>query len=234
MTLAEAAEVGTHKVIGEHSTIGLVVTTDGSFSDIPRENYAPAEKRVIEELSALGKPFLVLVNSAEPGGEAAQAVCEELHTQYGIEPVAVNCIDLDEDGITDILQRVLYEFPVCEIGFILPRYIGSLPAQHPVQASIYQCIRAAASGGDRAETSPREISADPLFLGTPGGGFFEEVTLDLVVTPAGGKTSLTGWSSVSSSSGKARRRSALRVGEVSPAPSPVAFDLSYSSSSESS
>ena len=149
MTLAEAAEVGTHKVIGEHSTIGLVVTTDGSFSDIPRENYAPAEKRVIEELSALGKPFLVLVNSAEPGGEAAQAVCEELHTQYGIEPVAVNCIDLDEDGITDILQRVLYEFPVCEIGFVLPRYIGSLPAQHPVQASIYQCIRTSASAGEK-------------------------------------------------------------------------------------
>ena len=94
MTLAEAAEVGTHKVIGEHSTIGLVVTTDGSFSDIPRENYAPAEKRVIEELSALGKPFLVLVNSVEPGGEAAQAVCASLHEQYGVEPVAVNCIDL--------------------------------------------------------------------------------------------------------------------------------------------
>lgn len=149
MTLAEAAEVGTHKVIGEHSTIGLVVTTDGSFSDIPRENYAPAEKRVIEELSALGKPFLVLVNSVEPGGEAAQAVCASLHEQYGVEPVAVNCIDLDEGGITDILQRVLYEFPVCEIGFVLPRYIGSLPAQHPVQASIYQCIRTSASAGEK-------------------------------------------------------------------------------------
>ena len=149
MTLAEAAETGTHKVIGEHSTIGLVVTTDGSFSDIPRENYAPAEKRVIEELTALGKPFVVLVNSAEPDGEEAQAVCEELRTQYGVEPVAVNCLTLDEDGIADILQRVLYEFPVCEIGFVLPRYIGSLPAQHPVQVSIYQCIRSAAAAGQK-------------------------------------------------------------------------------------
>lgn len=149
MTLAEAAETGTHKVIGEHSTIGLVVTTDGTFTDIPRENYVPAEKRVIEELSALGKPFVVLVNSADPNGEAAQAVCEELRTQYGVEPVAVNCLTLDEDGIADILQRVLYEFPVCEIGFVLPRYIGSLPAQHPVQVSIYQCIRSVAAAGQK-------------------------------------------------------------------------------------
>nr|WP_297172407.1 stage IV sporulation protein A [uncultured Agathobaculum sp.] len=144
MTLAEAAEVGTHKVIGEHSTIGLVVTTDGSFSDIPRENYEPAEKRVIEELSELGKPFVVLVNSAEPGGESAQGVCDALRAQYGVEPIAVNCAELDEAGITGILQRVLYEFPVREIGFVLPRYIGALPMQHPVQKSIYQCIRASA------------------------------------------------------------------------------------------
>ncbi len=74
MTLAEAAEIGTHKVIGEHSTIGLVVTTDGSFTELPREAYIPAEKRVIEELQSLGKPFLVLVNSSEPNGEAAQRV----------------------------------------------------------------------------------------------------------------------------------------------------------------
>ena len=144
MTLAEAAEVGTHKVIGEHSTIGLVVPTDGSFSDIPRENYEPAEKRVIEELSELGKPFVVLVNSAEPGGESAQAVCDELRTQYSVEPIAVNCAELDEAGITGILQRVLYEFPVREIGFVLPRYIGALPMQHPVPKSIYQCIRTSA------------------------------------------------------------------------------------------
>ena len=149
MSLAEAAEAGTHKVIGEHSTIGLVVTTDGSFTDIPRENYAPAEKRVIEELSALGKPFIVLVNSTDPDGEAAQDVCDALRSQYGVEPVAVNCLTMDEDGIADILQRVLYEFPVCEIGFVLPRYIGSLPAQHPVQASIYQCIRSAAAAGQK-------------------------------------------------------------------------------------
>ena len=149
MTLAEAAEIGTHKVIGEHSTIGLVVTTDGSFTELPREAYIPAEKRVIEELQSLGKPFLVLVNSSEPNGEAAQRVCDELQSQYGIAPIAVNCLELDESGIADILQQVLYEFPVCEIGFVLPRYIGTLPLHHPVQNSIYQCIRTATEGGEK-------------------------------------------------------------------------------------
>ena len=75
MTLAEAAEIGTHRVIGEHSTIGLVITTDGSFTDIPRESYIPAERRVIKELQELGKPFLVIVNSSEPTGERAEKAC---------------------------------------------------------------------------------------------------------------------------------------------------------------
>lgn len=144
MTLAEAAEVGTHKVIGEHSTIGLVVTTDGTFSEIPRESYVPVERRVIQELSEIGKPFIVLVNSADPQGEAAQKVCASLREQHGIEPIAVNCLSLDEHGIAEVLQRVLYEFPVREVGFVLPRYIGALPANHPVQCSIYKTIRGAA------------------------------------------------------------------------------------------
>lgn len=149
MTLSEAAEVGTHKVIGEHSTIGLVVTTDGSFGEIPRASYEPAEKRVISELLEIGKPFVVLVNSAEPQGDAAQAVCAALHEAYGIDPIAVNCLSLGESDILDVLQRVLYEFPVREIGFILPRYIGTLPASHPVQASVYKTIRTAACPDQR-------------------------------------------------------------------------------------
>ena len=149
MTLAEAAEAGTHKVIGEHSTIGLVVTTDGSFTEIPRASYEPAERRVIEELTALGKPFIVLVNSADPQGESAEAVCAALREQYLVEPVAVNCMELDEAAIAAILQQVLYEFPVTEIGFVLPRYIGALPAEHPVQLGIYRSIRAAAATGRR-------------------------------------------------------------------------------------
>lgn len=149
MPLSEAAEIGTHKVIGEHSTIGLVVTTDGSFTEIPQESYTPAEKRVIEELRALGKPFIVLVNSAQPDGEQAQAVCSALREQYDIDPMAVNCMELDESDIADIMQRVLYEFPVREIGFILPRYIGALPEHHTVRQSIHQSIRTAVQGGEK-------------------------------------------------------------------------------------
>lgn len=149
MTLAEAAEVGTHKVIDEHSTIGLVVTTDGSFTDIPRESYEPAERRVISELQTIGKPFIVLVNSASPKGAAAQSLCQYLAEQYGIDPLPVNCLQLDEAGIADVLQRVLYEFPVREIGFVLPRYIGALPADHPVPGSIYKSIRTAAKSGQK-------------------------------------------------------------------------------------
>lgn len=158
MTLAEAAEVGTHKVIGEHSTIGLVVTTDGTVTDLPRESYEPVEKRVIGELIQIGKPFIVLVNSAEPNGEAAQRVCAALREQYGIEPVAVNCATLDENGITEVLGRVLYEFPVREIGFVLPRYVGSLSGDHAVQCSIYKSIRAAAQPG-RKMRDLKEICA---------------------------------------------------------------------------
>lgn len=124
-----------------------MVTTDSSFTDLPREAYT-GRKRVIEELQSLGKPFLVLVNSSEPNGEAAQCVCAELQSQYGIAPIAVNCLELDESGIADILQQVLrMNFRSAEIGFVLPRYIGTLPLHHPVQNSIYQCIRTAAEGG---------------------------------------------------------------------------------------
>ena len=149
MTLAEAAEIGTHRVIGEHSTIGLVITTDGSFTDIPRESYIPAERRVIKELQELGKPFLVIVNSSEPTGERAEKACSFVREQYGVEPIAANCADLNETGISEILQQVLYEFPLCELGLVLPRYIAALPPQSEVQRSIYRTIREAASSESR-------------------------------------------------------------------------------------
>ena len=145
IAMSEAAEIGTKKVISEHSTIGLVVTTDGTITEIPRESYLAAEDRVISELQALGKPFLTLVNSREPMGEAARAVCEELRRKHGVEAMAVNCMALETRDIVDILGNVLYEFPVREIGVELPRFIGSLPQEHPVQAAVYGCIREAAA-----------------------------------------------------------------------------------------
>lgn len=141
--MSQAAEIGTRKVITEHSTIGLVITTDGSFSEIPRESYAPAENRVIRELQEIGKPFLTLINSSEPTGDAARAVQAEIREKHGIEALPVNCMTLSGADVANILAGVLYEFPVREIGIALPRYIGALPQGHKVKDSVYGSIRQA-------------------------------------------------------------------------------------------
>ncbi len=142
--MSQAAEIGTRKVITEHSTIGLVITTDGTFSDIPRESYAPAEDRVIRELQEIGKPFLTLINSSEPTGDAARAVQAELFDKHGIEALPVNCLTLSGSDVANILSGVLYEFPVREIAIALPRFVGALPQGHKVKDSVYGSIRQAA------------------------------------------------------------------------------------------
>lgn len=136
----QAAEIGTHKVIEEHSTIGLVITTDGSFSDIPRQNYEQPEGRVIEQLRAIGKPFLVLVNTDDVGSESAIETANQLHQRYGVQPLIVNCAHLDAATMQQILTDVLYEFPVNSIGIALPKFVGALEADHPVQQALYQTI----------------------------------------------------------------------------------------------
>ncbi len=143
--MREAAEIGTKKVVTEHSTIGLVITTDGSITDLPRENYQAAEDRVIQELTEIGKPFIVLVNSANPTGESANQVCESLQERFGIEAMAINCMTLQMHDIEEIISRVLYEFPVREIRIALPRFVSALPQGHVVQSSIYDSIRNASS-----------------------------------------------------------------------------------------
>ena len=115
-----AAETGTRKVIRDHSTIGIVVTTDGTISEISRENYIPAEKRVIDELEALGKPFVILLNSTHPDAPETRAMAAEMEKSYGRTVLPVSCLDLDEAQLGEILQKVLYEFPVRELDFALP------------------------------------------------------------------------------------------------------------------
>ena len=115
-----AAESGTQKVITEHSTVGLVVTTDGSVTDIPRAEYAAAESRVIGELQALGKPFVVLLNCVAPESEEAQALAAELEAQYGAPVLAVNCLELSEETIRLMLTKLLDMFPVREISVEWP------------------------------------------------------------------------------------------------------------------
>ncbi|MBE6929323.1 MAG: stage IV sporulation protein A [Ruminococcaceae bacterium] len=145
LSMKEAAELGTRKVIHEHSTIGLLVTTDGSISDFPREAYVPAEERVVEELKSLGKPFIVVINSKEPGGEAAQALKAELTEKYQVGCECVNCQTLDEQGVEALLKAVLYEFPVREIRFTLPKWTRALLSKqetHPVFAELCQVLLA--------------------------------------------------------------------------------------------
>lgn len=141
-----AAELGTQKVITEHSTVGLVVTTDGSVTDIPREEYAQAEERVVNELQTLGKPFAVLLNCVEPQSEAAQTLAAELELQYHAPVMAVNCLDLDEHMIREILTRLLDMFPIREINVETAHWLPALEKGHPLKQEIFDAVRNAAEG----------------------------------------------------------------------------------------
>jgi stage IV sporulation protein A len=134
----KAAEIGTKKVIEEHSTIGIVVTTDGSFSDIPREKYVPAEERTVKELSAIGKPYIVLLNSAKPFSAEAEALANELSEKYQVTVMPVNCDQLKKDDITKILESVLMEFPISEIDFFAPQWMEMLAQDHWLKSELIQ------------------------------------------------------------------------------------------------
>ncbi|MBR6719315.1 MAG: stage IV sporulation protein A [Clostridia bacterium] len=137
----EAAEYGTKKVINEHSTIGLVITTDGSITGIPREDYVEAEGRVIEELKAIGKPFIVLLNSVNPESDDAKNAADEICRKHDIPVKRINCAEMTEKDINSILEAVLYEFPVTEIGIDVPSWIDALPMEHSLKKRIYAKIR---------------------------------------------------------------------------------------------
>lgn len=139
--MSQAAEYGTRKVIAEHSTIGILVTTDGSVTDLPREAYIEAEERTIRELQEIGKPFVILLNSAEPDSPEAQQLAASLAEKHGVTCLPVNCLTLDGTGVTNILKSVLYEFPICELGLFLPGWVDALPLEHPLKEMLYQLIR---------------------------------------------------------------------------------------------
>ena len=141
--MTEAAEIGTRKVIAEHATIGIVVTTDGTIADIPREDYLEAEERVIRELQELGKPFIVLLNSSAPTSERAMAIARDITSRYEVNCVPVNCLELDEEAVVRILKAVLYEFPLQELDLFLPPWVDALSAEHPLKAGLYDVIRQA-------------------------------------------------------------------------------------------
>ncbi|MBR5586373.1 MAG: stage IV sporulation protein A [Clostridia bacterium] len=141
MPFDEAAEIGTEKVIKDHSTIGIVVTTDGSITEIPRESYIEAEERVVGELKKINKPFAVLLNSVNPAGTQAKELRKNLEEKYGVPVICVSCAQLDEDDIESILTTVLYEFPLTEIGIDLPGWLDALEWSHPLKNGIFTSVR---------------------------------------------------------------------------------------------
>ncbi len=141
MPFVQAAEMGTHKVITEHSTIGMLITTDGTIGDIKRESYIEAEERIVSELKALGKPFAMILNSAYPTSESAISLAYELEAKYSVPVALVSCIDLDAEDIRHILELVLHEFPVSEVTVSLPEWTTALDCDHPIKASILGSIR---------------------------------------------------------------------------------------------
>ena len=138
--MTEAAELGTKKVMEEHCSIGLVVTTDGTITDIPRSDYLDAERRAILDMKATGKPFLVIINSRSPHAAAAKEVQEYLHNEFGVDAAIADCQALDNEGIAQLLKDLLYAFPMQELRIFLPRWMDALERDHPVKAALYEAL----------------------------------------------------------------------------------------------
>lgn len=158
VTMTEAAESGTYKVITEHSTIGLVVTTDGSICGIPREAYIDPETRAINELKAIGKPFCILVNSMHPESEAALSLAEALEKQYGVSCSCADCRNLSEKDLTGILRSVLDEFSINEIAFCLPDWADALDCECNIKKQLFADILAAAENAEKVRDIPQLLN----------------------------------------------------------------------------
>ena len=138
--MSEAAELGTRKVMEDHCSVGIVVTTDGTITDIPREDYLEAESRAITDMRRTGKPFLVVVNSKEPEGDTARKTKMHLQTKHGVVAMAVDCQTLDEGGIRELIRQLLYAFPMTELQVHLPRWMDALETEHPVKSALYRAL----------------------------------------------------------------------------------------------
>ena len=138
--MTQAAELGTKKVMEEHCSIGLVVTTDGTVAEIPREDYLAAEKKAIGDMRKTGKPFLIIINSRDPRGEAAKAAWESIRREFSVTPMIADCQSLDREGIAALLKELLYAFPMTELRITLPRWLDALEEEHPVKSALYRSL----------------------------------------------------------------------------------------------
>ena len=159
VTMTEAAEKGTHKVIAEHSTIGIVITTDGSICDIPREKYLVPEERVIRELKSIGKPFVVLLNSAAPQSEEAAATAAEIAEKYDVKCLCIDCLNTGEEELTQVLRAVLEEFPLKSVGIFMPEWLDALPDGNELKAGLFSSILEAAEDTVKIKDGYTLISA---------------------------------------------------------------------------
>lgn len=160
MPFSEAASMGTEKVIRDHATVGIMVTSDGSFGELEREQFPEAEKRTLEELKKSGKPYIVLINSADPYAKPAMDMVTLFEDQYQSSAMAVNLEKLNEDDIRRILKKVLYEFPLVRVEFYIPKWTETLPEAHPVKKTL---IDKAAQILSRV-THIRDLKEEELFV----------------------------------------------------------------------
>lgn len=142
--MTEAAELGTKKVMEDHATLGLVITTDGSITDIPRRDYIQAERRAIQDMQATGKPFLVIINSRNPNSAEAKAVQDQIRGEFGTEGMIADCQSLDTDRICDILRALLLNFKMRELHVVLPGWVQALEVDHPVKKAVFDSLLARA------------------------------------------------------------------------------------------
>ena len=146
MPFEQAAEIGTKKVIQEHSTIGILVTTDGSITDISREDYIAPEERVVKELKELNKPFIIVLNSNDPDSDYTQSLAQKLQEKYDTQVIPTDCENLTVDKIDEIFGKVLYEFPIERININFPRWVDGLPENHWLKEELYDEIKEAFKG----------------------------------------------------------------------------------------
>ena len=137
----QAAELGTKKVINDHSTIGIVITTDGSFGDIPRNNYLLPEEKTIEELKRLGKPFIVVLNTNKPYSNETVKIAEEIEQKYDVTVMAVNCEQLKKEDIHNIMENILSVFPITELNFYMPKWAEMLPPDHWLKQDLIASVK---------------------------------------------------------------------------------------------
>lgn len=177
--MTEAAELGTKKVMEEHCTVGVIITTDGSVTDIPREDYAEAEGRAIRDMQNTGKPFVVILNCKNPEGTEALQLAMELGKAYGVKVLPMDCQTMKQEDILEVLQQLLYEFPVQELQFYLPGWITALPEEHPIKTRLYPALL------EQAQETVHLRQVKEVFSGLPEGTELERMEVRRVEPGSG-------------------------------------------------